>query len=144
MNLNELFAAAANTMLTPAQTKPQTFDEVGLSAEKVLKTLFGIELINKNQNNESKNLSIEYFNSLKEEYIRNVSLDKKIAFLPKNYCRNYTGEDQQPWCYTSDPTVRWAYCQTSDKKKKVYRKSKKPYTCFNRFRKIYFTYKKCF
>ncbi len=44
---------------------------------------------------------------------------KMLTYLPKNYCRNYTGVDQQPWCYTSDPTVRWAYCQTSDKKKKI-------------------------
>ena len=43
---------------------------------------------------------------------------KKVAYLPKNYCRNLGGE-AVPWCYTSDPTVRWAECQTSDKKKKV-------------------------
>jgi len=41
----------------------------------------------------------------------------RYAHLPKNYCSN-VNKDAQPWCYTSDPTVRWAYCQTSGKKKK--------------------------
>lgn len=26
-----------------------------------------------------------------------------------NYCRNPDG-DEGPWCYTTDPSVRWEYC----------------------------------
>lgn len=29
--------------------------------------------------------------------------------LSRNWCRNPDG-DQAPWCYTTDPTVRWEYC----------------------------------
>ncbi|KAG8444470.1 hypothetical protein GDO86_009590 [Hymenochirus boettgeri] len=29
--------------------------------------------------------------------------------LEKNYCRNPDG-DKSPWCYTTDPSVRWEYC----------------------------------
>lgn len=29
--------------------------------------------------------------------------------LRRNWCRNPDG-DQAPWCYTTDPTVRWEYC----------------------------------
>ncbi|XP_069463802.1 plasminogen [Ambystoma mexicanum] len=31
------------------------------------------------------------------------------AGLQKNYCRNPDG-DKSPWCYTTDPSVRWEYC----------------------------------
>ncbi|CAG2171623.1 unnamed protein product, partial [Oppiella nova] len=27
-----------------------------------------------------------------------------------NYCRNAGGEEPHPWCYTSDPLVRWQHC----------------------------------
>ncbi|KAG7477177.1 hypothetical protein MATL_G00091250 [Megalops atlanticus] len=28
----------------------------------------------------------------------------------ENYCRNPGGENEQPWCYTTNPHVRWEYC----------------------------------
>ncbi|KAM3930890.1 plasminogen-like [Leptodactylus fuscus] len=31
------------------------------------------------------------------------------AHLERNYCRNPDG-DKSPWCYTTDPSVRWEYC----------------------------------
>uniref|UniRef100_A0A3B3T3H8 Plasminogen n=1 Tax=Paramormyrops kingsleyae TaxID=1676925 RepID=A0A3B3T3H8_9TELE len=32
------------------------------------------------------------------------------ADLRRNYCRNPDG-DRAPWCYTTDPTVRWEFCK---------------------------------
>ncbi|KAI8503784.1 hypothetical protein Bbelb_187550 [Branchiostoma belcheri] len=31
------------------------------------------------------------------------------AWLEANYCRNPDGKDR-PWCYTSNPLIRWMYC----------------------------------
>ena len=28
----------------------------------------------------------------------------------ENFCRNAGGQEPHPWCYTSDPNVRWQYC----------------------------------
>ena len=33
-----------------------------------------------------------------------------VAGSGGNACRNPVGEESQPWCYTSDPKVRWDYC----------------------------------
>ena len=30
-----------------------------------------------------------------------------------NYCRNPEGRGKRPWCYTTDPSVRWEYCNVS-------------------------------
>ncbi|XP_041635047.1 apolipoprotein(a)-like [Cheilinus undulatus] len=32
-----------------------------------------------------------------------------VEFLEENYCRNPSG-DPRPWCYTTDPEMRWEYC----------------------------------
>lgn len=29
----------------------------------------------------------------------------------ENYCRNAGGEEHTPWCFTTDPGVRWRYCE---------------------------------
>ena len=28
----------------------------------------------------------------------------------ENYCRNAGGQEPRPWCFTTDPAVRWQYC----------------------------------
>jgi integrin beta 3 len=33
--------------------------------------------------------------------------------LPENYCRNPDGEPS-PWCYTTDPSVRYELCDIPD------------------------------
>lgn len=50
-----------------------------------------------------------------------ISLDQLVAWgnpylslprrdLRRNLCRNPDG-DRAPWCYTTDPSVRWEYCK---------------------------------
>ena len=31
-----------------------------------------------------------------------------------NYCRAADPSDPKPWCYTTDPYVRWEYCDCED------------------------------
>lgn len=28
----------------------------------------------------------------------------------ENYCRNVGGNEPMPWCFTTDPKIRWQYC----------------------------------
>ncbi|XP_035694564.1 uncharacterized protein LOC118428574 [Branchiostoma floridae] len=35
------------------------------------------------------------------------------AGLDENYCRNPDGNDAGPWCFTTDPDVRWQFCDVT-------------------------------
>ena len=45
-------------------------------------------------------------------------LNHKISISVKernhNFCRNPEGDLKGPWCYTTDPSVRWGYCHIPD------------------------------
>jgi len=28
----------------------------------------------------------------------------------ENYCRNAGGDEPMPWCFTTDPLIRWQHC----------------------------------
>jgi len=32
------------------------------------------------------------------------------ASMPDNFCRTTLGDSHAPWCYTTDPSTRWDYC----------------------------------
>ncbi|XP_071405510.1 plasminogen-like isoform X2 [Pithys albifrons albifrons] len=36
------------------------------------------------------------------------------AGLEENYCRNPDGDERGPWCYTTDPAIRYDYCNIPD------------------------------
>ncbi|XP_066285748.1 plasminogen-like [Branchiostoma lanceolatum] len=39
--------------------------------------------------------------------------DHPDAGLEENFCRN-PGNKERPWCYTTDPTMRWNYCDVPE------------------------------
>ena len=47
-----------------------------------------------------------------------LALHQKISISVKernhNFCRNPEGDSKGPWCYTTDPSVRWGYCHIPD------------------------------
>uniref|UniRef100_A0A6I8NWX0 Plasminogen n=1 Tax=Ornithorhynchus anatinus TaxID=9258 RepID=A0A6I8NWX0_ORNAN len=47
--------------------------------------------------------------SMRPHYHSKTPLQYPDADLRMNYCRNPDGNDR-PWCYTTDPQVRWEYC----------------------------------
>lgn len=48
--------------------------------------------------------------------------------MDRNYCRNPTRKTKSIWCYTTDPEVRWEYCDPikTEKKKTTLRCVDKP------------------
>jgi len=50
-----------------------------------------------------------------------------------NYCDNPNGEDDGKWCYTTDPNVRWDYCDPNCRnQKEVTQITTCPYTASGR------------
>ncbi|XP_053238304.1 plasminogen [Podarcis raffonei] len=55
--------------------------------------------------------------------------------LEKNYCRNPDGDINGPWCYTTDPSKTWDYCDVPQCPAEEYECGKakyKPILCFGR------------
>ncbi|XP_066280344.1 hepatocyte growth factor-like [Branchiostoma lanceolatum] len=42
-----------------------------------------------------------------------ICLPEKHPELVENYCRNPGADDVTLWCYTTDPSTRWEYCNNS-------------------------------
>ncbi|XP_078086246.1 plasminogen-like [Mustelus asterias] len=52
------------------------------------------------------------WNSMTPHRHQKTSHNFPNAGLVDNYCRN-PDQDSAPWCYTTDPSVRWEYCRIS-------------------------------
>lgn len=39
--------------------------------------------------------------------------NKPMADLESNFCRNPDADMGGPWCYTTDPNVRWEHCNVT-------------------------------
>uniref|UniRef100_A0A3B4C1E6 Plasminogen n=1 Tax=Pygocentrus nattereri TaxID=42514 RepID=A0A3B4C1E6_PYGNA len=52
----------------------------------------------------------QFWTSMQPHSHRKTPMDFPNADLRRNLCRNPDG-DRAPWCYTTDPSVRWEYCR---------------------------------
>ena len=91
LNLNPLFAAAADTMLTPAREKVQTYGEVGLSVTKVLKSakqfhLFVDQALQKHLDFQPRDVVI--FSKTLRAYLDNLGIENEKMFaMTKDFPR---------------------------------------------------------
>ena len=57
-------------------------------------------------------MTLELKEAAKDGLMTYKSDDKK--FIRHNKCRNPNNEEGAPWCYTTNPKVRWQYCAIPD------------------------------